>query len=58
MVMKAAVYYGPGDVRIEDRPIPVPGPNQLVVKMDYCGICGSDMESYKSVTASSPVDRL
>ncbi len=45
--MKAAVYYGQEDVRIEERPKPEPGPNQLVVKIDYCGICGTDVESYK-----------
>lgn len=44
--MKAAVYHGPMDMSIEDRPIPVPGPNQMVVKIDYCGICGTDIESY------------
>ena len=44
--MKAAVYYGPGDVRIEDREIPKAGPDDLVVKIDYCGVCGSDVESY------------
>lgn len=46
--MKTAVFYGKEDVRIEDRPIPVPGSNQLVVKIDYVGICGTDMEFYKS----------
>ena len=32
--MKVAAFYGKGDVRIEDRPIPTPGPNQLVVKIN------------------------
>lgn len=45
--MKAAAFYGKGDVRIEDRPVPVPGPNQLVVKIDYVGVCGTDVEFYK-----------
>jgi len=45
--MKAAVLYGKQDIKIEDRPIPVPGPNQLVVKIDYVGICGTDVEFYK-----------
>lgn len=45
--MKAAAFYGKGDVRIEERPIPVPGPNQLVVKIDYVGVCGTDVEFYK-----------
>lgn len=44
--MKAAVYYGQGDVRLEERPIPKAGPGQLVVKIDYCGVCGSDVEAY------------
>ena len=35
--MKAAVYCGPMEMRMEERPIPVPGPNQMVVKIDYCG---------------------
>lgn len=45
--MKVAAFYGKGDVRIEERPMPVPGPNQLVVKMDYVGVCGTDVEFYK-----------
>lgn len=45
--MKAAALYGKGDVRIEDRPIPVPGPNQMVVKISYVGICGTDNEFFK-----------
>lgn len=45
--MKAAAFYGKGDVRIEERPIPVPGPNQLVVKINYVGVCGTDVEFYK-----------
>ena len=44
--MKAAVYYGPGDVRIEEREIPKAGADEIVVKIDYCGVCGSDVESY------------
>lgn len=33
---------------IEERPIPVPGPGQMVVKINYCGICGTDIESFKT----------
>ena len=46
--MKAAVFYGPGDMRIEEREIPVPGPGQMVVRINYCGICGTDIESFKT----------
>lgn len=45
--MKAAAFYGKGDVRIEDRPVPTPAANQLVVKIDYVGVCGTDVEFYK-----------
>lgn len=55
MTMKAAVYYGKEDVRMEDREIPVPGPNQLVVKIKYCGICGTDTETYAHGVPIPPV---
>ena len=45
--MKAAVFYGAGDLRVEERPMPKAGPGQMVVKIDYCGVCGTDMEAYK-----------
>lgn len=45
--MKSAVFYGKGDIRIEERPIPEPGPNQMVVKISYVGICGTDTDFYK-----------
>lgn len=45
--MKAAVFYGKGDIRIEERPMPKAGPGQMVVKIDYCGVCGTDVETYK-----------
>lgn len=44
--MKVAALYGKGDLRIEERPMPKAGKNQLVVKIDYVGICGTDVEFY------------
>jgi L-iditol 2-dehydrogenase len=41
--MKAAVYLGDGEVRIEERPAPEPGPGEVLVAMRACGICGSDL---------------
>ncbi len=41
--MRAAVYLGDGEVRIEDRPAPEPGPGEVLVAMRACGICGSDL---------------
>src|SRR4051812_5226216 len=47
LAMKAAVYYGPRDIRVEDVPTPVPGPNELLVAVKACGICGSDLHTYR-----------
>jgi 2-desacetyl-2-hydroxyethyl bacteriochlorophyllide A dehydrogenase len=41
--MPAAVYRGPGSLRIEERPVPVPGPGEALVEVAWCGICGSDL---------------
>jgi L-iditol 2-dehydrogenase len=40
--MKAAVYYAPGDIRVEERPEPVPTPDNLIAEVRYCAICGTD----------------
>lgn len=45
--MRAAVFYGKKDVRLEDRPIPEPGPGEVLLRVKFCGICGSDLEAYK-----------
>jgi threonine dehydrogenase-like Zn-dependent dehydrogenase len=42
-VMEAAVYRAPGDVRVEQRPVPRPGRGQVVVEVSHCGVCGSDI---------------
>ena len=37
--MKGAVYHGPYDIRIEDRPNPAAGRDGVVLKVKACGIC-------------------
>ena len=44
--MKAIVIHAAKDLRLEDRPDPVPGPGQVLVRMDAGGICGSDLHYY------------
>lgn len=41
--MRVAVYYGIGDIRIEEAPKPDVGTGELLVKMRACGLCGSDL---------------
>lgn len=41
--MPAAVYRGSGEVAVEDRPVPEPGPGEVLVEVGHCGICGSEL---------------
>lgn len=41
--MTAAQMYGPGDIRIEETPVPVIEPGEVLVKVAACGVCGSDI---------------
>lgn len=45
--MLAARYYGIGDVRVEDPPRPVCGRGEVLIKVAYAGICGSDLHIYR-----------
>lgn len=44
--MRAVVYHGPGDVRLEDVPEPKPGRGDLLIEVATVGICGSDLGEY------------
>jgi 2-desacetyl-2-hydroxyethyl bacteriochlorophyllide A dehydrogenase len=41
--MRAIVLDRPGSFRVAEVPDPAPGPGQIVVKVDCCGICGTDL---------------
>ena len=54
--MKAAVLHKPGELVVEDVPQPTPGPNELVLKVAACGLCGTDLKIYEGhYTANCPV---
>jgi threonine dehydrogenase-like Zn-dependent dehydrogenase len=42
--MLAAVFHGDGVVRVEEHPRPTPAPGEVVVRVEACGICGSDVQ--------------
>jgi 2-desacetyl-2-hydroxyethyl bacteriochlorophyllide A dehydrogenase len=44
--MKAAVFKGIKDVQVEDVPAPEAGPQDVVVEVSACGICGSDLHTF------------
>lgn len=45
--MTAVVNHGPGDFRIERLKTPTPSRNEIIISMEYCGICASDIKAYK-----------
>jgi L-iditol 2-dehydrogenase len=44
--MRAAVFHGPGDVRIEDVPVPEPGPGDVLVRIEAALTDGTDAKCY------------
>ena len=46
--MKVAVMEGIGKMGYTERPIPTPKANEVLVKLEYVGICGSDMHYYET----------
>lgn len=45
--MKAAVFYGKNDLRVEEIPTPKAGPGQVLIRVHACGICGTDVHIYE-----------
>jgi L-iditol 2-dehydrogenase len=45
--MRVSVLRGVGVVETEERPIPVPGPNEVLVQVGSVGVCGSDVHYYE-----------
>ncbi len=46
--MKAVVSKGPKQLTVEEAPDPAPRPGELVLRVQGCGICGSDLHLYQS----------
>lgn len=46
--MKVAVMEGIGKMGYTERPIPTPKADEVLVKLEYVGICGSDMHYYET----------
>src|ERR1700712_5037577 len=50
----AAVYRNVNDVRVETVPVPEIGPGEVLVKIDTCGICGTDLKKIHSGSHTAP----
>jgi len=44
--MRAARLHGVGELRVESLPVPEPGPGQVLVRIDACGVCPTDARKY------------
>ncbi len=55
--MRAAVWHGRHDIRVEDVPLPISPPAGWVqIRVQWCGICGSDLHEYVAGPVFIPVD--
>ncbi len=45
--MRVCVLHAPRDVRIEQRPVPSPAPDEVLVQVGSVGVCGSDVHYYE-----------
>jgi L-iditol 2-dehydrogenase len=52
--MRAVVYHGVNDMRVETVPVPRIGPGELLVKIATCGICGTDLKKIHFGSHSAP----
>ena len=53
-IMGAAVFRGVDDVRFESVPIPQPGPGEVLVRIDTCGVCGTDLKKIHTGSHAAP----
>ncbi|HLX86387.1 MAG TPA: zinc-dependent dehydrogenase [Terriglobales bacterium] len=52
--MRAAVYHGINDVRLEEVPVPEIGQGEILVRVHTCGICGTDLKKIATGSHSAP----
>lgn len=55
--MRAAVYHGTGDIRIEDLEVPDPGPGELLIEVHATGICGTDASEWSHGPMMFPISK-
>ncbi|MGI8459629.1 MAG: L-idonate 5-dehydrogenase [Propionibacteriaceae bacterium] len=53
--MKAVVVHAAGDLRVEERPDPRPGPGEVVIAVEWGGICGSDLSYWRHGASGTAV---
>lgn len=54
--MKAARFYEKGKMVVEEIPVIDPGPEEVLIKVKYCGICGTDVHIFYGEKGSAEVN--
>jgi L-iditol 2-dehydrogenase len=52
--MRAAVYRGPNDVRMETVPVPEIGVGEVLIRVATCGVCGTDLKKIHTGSHAAP----
>lgn len=52
--MKAAVFYGKEDLRVEEVDLREPEANEVVIKVEACGVCGTDRHIFDGAAGAAP----
>ena len=52
--MRAARWHGQRDVRLDEVPVPSPRSDQALIEIEWCGICGTDLEEYADGPVTIP----
>ena len=52
-MMKSAVFHGRHEIRVEECPIPQVEPDEVLIKVMACGVCGSDLHIYEGDQGST-----
>ena len=53
--MRAVVYRGVNDMRVETVPVPAIGPGELLIKVATCGVCGTDLKKIHTGSHQAPL---
>ena len=52
--MQALIFYEPGKIAVEERPVPSIGPDQVLLKVGAASVCASDIRVYKGEKKAKP----
>ncbi|SFC88138.1 zinc-dependent alcohol dehydrogenase family protein [Clostridium uliginosum] len=53
--MKSAVFYGKHEMKIKEVELPIVGPDDVLVKVKACGVCGTDVHIYEGDKGAAEV---